>query len=511
MKIYGPPGTGKTTTLISTLSKLLERGYVPSEIAFLSHTKAAADEAKARIAQQYDGYSLRDDFKWFRTIHSACCGVLKIGKGEILGNKELKEFAAETGWNVKGGIDMEAAIDQTQGELSHDVIINAVSMAAHQMVPLQQVIDRLPDSPALASADRFIEDYEQFKEDKGMVDFTDMLLLCQDKGSLPVKVILVDECQDLSDLQWKLIHTWAEGCDYLYLAGDDDQAIYEFMGSSNGGFLNHEADKQHILDYSYRCAKSIGDAADNIIHRVKHREPKEITWRDIPGEVSRSGLDIMDLPWPAYSNGNRSVMVLFRHQKQCWRFGYALQDMDLPYTIRGSSNTTSKDAELIKIYLEMKHNNAGFTSAKVAAMMRLAGAGEAAKLAVKNAETAQSLVYMEDCRKFNWYADDWPRLFSRYEWQRKKMVQLRRMVNIYGIDIIGKQPMIDVSTYHGSKGREADVVVLNTDCYKRTWEEQMVNPDVETRLCYVGLTRAREQAIILTPRTDMFMRALVEA
>lgn len=507
MKIYGPPGTGKTTTLISTLEKLIERGYKPSEMAFLSHTKAAAEEARDRIALKFGGYSLQEDFKWFRTIHSACCAVLKVGYNDILGNADLKRFAAETGWNVKGGVSMEEAIDS---ERSHDIILNARSMASHCLVPLSEIIAKLPDDPALASADRFLEDYDAYKEKLGKIDFTDMLEIVEGKGALPVKVMLVDECQDLSDRQWNVVHAFAADCDYLYLAGDDDQAIYEFMGSSKDGFLDHTSDRQTVLHHSYRCAKSIGDQADKIIRRVKRREHKTVDWQGEAGDVQRSGIEISSLPWREMAKGDKSIMVLFRHQKQAWSFSYRLQDLNIPYTMRGSSVTMSAEAEIIKVFLDMKHGGGAYTAAQIGKMMRKAGDAKAASAARKAAETPQSLLKMEDCPEFNWDVEDWPRLFGRYDSDRKRLGVLRRMVNLHGLAIIGQQPLIDISTYHGSKGREADIVVLNTDCYKRTWNEQQTNPDVEVRLCYVGLTRAKEKAIILSPRTDMYMRALVE-
>ena len=505
MKIYGPPGTGKTTTLISTLGKLLERGYHPSEIAYLSHTRAAAVEARDRIAQQFDGYSLRDDFKWFRTIHSACCAVLGIGGNTILSKTDLKQFSKETGFIVKGSMDLETALDATDGERTHDIILNARSKALHRKVSIEEILAELPDDPALASTHRFLEAYAEFKERLGKRDFDDMLDMIEDH-SLPVKVVLVDECQDLSDRQWDIVHSFAANADYMYLAGDDDQAIYEFMGSSNGGFLHHPCDQEVVLDYSHRCCAAVGEAAQEIILRVKERHEKAIKWREGEGVVQRSTMSIEDLPWKEYSEGG-SVMVLFRHQKQCWKLGYTLQDMDIPYTVNGTGVTTSDKALCIKTYLSMKHNGASCSSFEVNRMFRAAGDTKAANAVNRDPGESYS---MQDCPSDIWAVKNWPKLFSKWESERKTLERLRRLVNIYGIEIIGTEPSIDISTYHGSKGRQADEVILNTDCYKRTWDEQQRNPDVETRLCYVGITRARNKALILAPRSDMYMRALVE-
>jgi superfamily I DNA/RNA helicase len=78
--------------------------------------------------------------------------------------------------------------------------------------------------------------YEAFKtieihpgvREKDKLDFTDMIQKFIEEGVAPkLKVLMVDESQDLTPLQWDLIMKLAENADRLYLAGDDDQAIYE--------------------------------------------------------------------------------------------------------------------------------------------------------------------------------------------------------------------------------------------------------------------------------------------
>jgi superfamily I DNA/RNA helicase len=71
VKIYGPPGTGKTTTLLNKLDKLFARGVMPSDIAYLSFTNKAVNEAKHRAEKQFKDLT-DEDLKNFRTIHSFC-------------------------------------------------------------------------------------------------------------------------------------------------------------------------------------------------------------------------------------------------------------------------------------------------------------------------------------------------------------------------------------------------------------------------------------------------------
>ena len=48
---------------------------------------------------------------------------------------------------------------------------------------------------------------------------------------IPFKVLMVDEAQDLTPLQWDMVVKIAKHVDRVYIAGDDDQAIYEWNGA----------------------------------------------------------------------------------------------------------------------------------------------------------------------------------------------------------------------------------------------------------------------------------------
>lgn len=508
IKIYGPPGTGKTTTLISTLKKLLQRGYKPSEIAYLSHTNAAISEVKDRILQQFGSTYSEKDFLWFRTMHSASCRLLNIGGADIWSLNDTKQFAIETGWQCKGVSDMQTIVEEAGGETNYDVVLTARSNASHWMVPLDEAMRRMPNNGAFANAYKFLEAYEGYKDRDGKIDFTDMLEKVAGKGPLPVKIMLVDECQDLSKRQWTIIKEWSAECDFLFLAGDDDQSIYSFMGGDEYGFLDHPADDEKVLQVSYRCPETIGQVASNIIRRISKRHDKEVRWQDKMGSVKRiPDLDMID--WAKLATGDKSVMVLVRHRKQGGKISYSLLDRNVPHTTNGYSVTSGRLAENVATYLRMRRGDL-CTIPRIADMFYAAGYKNLTRDARRLAADGQKTYGRDDFSTFPWDAADWHKLFVRSQKDQRPLATLRRIIAQYGVDIIGKPLNIDISTYHGSKGREADIVILLTDCYPVAWEEQIKNPDTEIRLCYVGITRAREQAIIVSPQTDMYMRALVE-
>jgi superfamily I DNA/RNA helicase len=77
------------------------------------------------------------------------------------------------------------------------------------------------------------------------------------KEDLPrFKAIFIDEAQDLSPLQWKLFDKLKEYADDIYLAGDDDQAIFAWAGADVDRFINEPA-KEKVLKYSKRISRAV--------------------------------------------------------------------------------------------------------------------------------------------------------------------------------------------------------------------------------------------------------------
>jgi ATP-dependent exoDNAse (exonuclease V) beta subunit len=67
---------------------------------------------------------------------------------------------------------------------------------------------------------------------------------------------------------------------------------------------------------------------------------------------------------------------------------------------------------------------------------------------------------------------------------------------------MSQAPRIRLQTIHGSKGGEADEVVLLTDMAPRTHREAQTAPDDEARVWYVAATRARQTLTVVPPRTE---------
>ena len=85
--------------------------------------------------------------------------------------------------------------------------------------------------------------YEIYKKELGVIDYVDMILEAYLQNlKINTRILIVDEFQDLSPLQYKLYKLWSDNKEEVYLAGDDDQTIYNFI-CANSEFLLEERKK----------------------------------------------------------------------------------------------------------------------------------------------------------------------------------------------------------------------------------------------------------------------------
>lgn len=500
-KIYGPPGTGKTTTLLSMLRKELESGIEIKDVAYLTHTRAGAEEVKKRIGEQFSG-QMKKDLLWFRTIHSACCKVQGITAKETIGLYHRELFQERYGYQLDG----RSTLDAAHTELSWDAALEVRSYASATLRDIEDVRrERAKDfrfQPARFY--RFLEDWDAFKSDVGMLDFVDQL----DKYGgtpLPIKVMIVDEAQDLSKQQWQIIMQMSANCDRMYVAGDDDQAIFDFIGADEYGFLDLEADNEIVLTHSYRVPASIGAFAQQIIARNPRRKEKDVEWSDHKGSIEMApSLDALE--W----RGDITTFVLARHNKMVRGVSKYLTERGVPHSVNGKSVQRSPIANIARTYLELLADE----EVKPSSVARLAeqlGLGELATDMRKLTKLRRPAVGQRQCRGINFSPKDWTTYLAHGRWRDLEDLRaLQAMMNTAStMDIIGTDPPVQVMTMHYSKGREADRVVVLTDCYNAPYEALHTSPASEIRLCYVAATRTKQELIIVWPETQQRLLPLL--
>ena len=130
-------------------------------------------------------------------------------------------------------------------------------------------------------------------------------------------VVFIDEAQDLSPLQWKLYDILKKKSKDIYLAGDDDQAIFAWAGADVNRFINEPA-KEKVLHKSRRISKAIQEQSQMCIENiVGNRKEKKYYPRDYQGNCEEiANLDQVDLSTGKWLILTRTVSRLLKIEEQ---------------------------------------------------------------------------------------------------------------------------------------------------------------------------------------------------
>jgi superfamily I DNA/RNA helicase len=458
--IVGPPGTGKTTRLSEEVGKLIARGANPQDIHMLSFTRAAARETAAKSGHM--------DLGRISTLHSLCFAHLKMHPGSMLGFKHMREFAQSIGvvMNTVQG-------DQMMGVQEGDRCMAMLQYARARMISPVQVYARIKHRPcSFKKFQVFCDSYRSFKDHRALWDFDDLLEQCLLNDDLPsIGHMVIDEAQDLSPLQWKVVDKFTQGTDTLTVAGDPDQALYEWGGAAPMHMVHITHDIE-VLSQSYRVPRRIHIIASKVSSLMKERYEQSYSPRPINGA------------WYQYSDPSRinfderDTMVLVRTNMHKNAFEEEMWRTATPYVTEGGKPSLfdSHIADAIRAIRAIRAG-ADIISGLYRALRRCATRTMGTLMDLAAAGGPSIAPYVKNAPI--WRIVNRPReSFMAYYLER--------------VDLDAK-PNVRLSTIHASKGREAERVILYMSTTKRVQEGYTDFPDAELRCWYVGVTRSKQQ------------------
>lgn len=482
--ILGGPGCGKTTRLLQIVEQEMNNGVPPSAIAFVTFTKAAAEEAKQRAAAQFSLSG--DDLPWFRTIHSLAYARLNIQRDEMLTGKDWQEFAEMVNEPMSGGLDAsDGAPIVASGREIGDVLLRICDYAATTMMPLDEAWHSLNEPVPWFRLKRFADALTQYKSDTGRMDFTDLLKHYAASGPpVPVQVAVIDEAQDLTAAQWAAVKMAFSGVERTFVGGDDDQAIYHWAGADVAQFLTL-SDMPEVLPISHRLPRQIHSLATKIAARITARYHKRfapseregtITWHQHP-----SGVEFANGSWLILARNN---YMLFGLEKMIREQGYV-------YTRRSGPSVSPMDVKCMQLWERLR-------TGKVADMAASEARALAKALDQPKPQTKELQRYT--LASFGWQVwaeHPWYMALTGISPERRDyyLACLRRG------ERLTKPPRLRIETIHGVKGAEADHVLLMTDMSDRTAKSFRLNEDAEHRVFYVGVTRALKSLHLVMPQS----------
>jgi superfamily I DNA/RNA helicase len=310
-----------------------------------------------------------------------------------------------------------------------------------------------------------------YKKVKKKLDFNDMINQLLLKNDLPkFKVIFIDEAQDLSPLQWKLFDKLKNYADNIYLAGDDDQAIFAWAGADVDRFINEPA-KEKVLKYSKRISKAVQESSIiPLTNIIGLRKLKQYYPRDYEGISERiNNLDQIDLTQGKWLIQTRTISRLVRMTKE-------LRKRNLYY------ETNKGKSFKVRIYNASVNYNSWCRGS------------------VLEEKEIKDIIEYTGLEQDKWNKNiNWFDAFKNADQKEKEYIK-NLIDNNENLD---EDARIQVSTIHAAKGGEEDNVILCLDMgdkIKKAIKKSQSKHDEEHRVWYVGGTRARNNLYKLKAR-----------
>jgi DNA helicase-2/ATP-dependent DNA helicase PcrA len=474
--ILGPPGTGKTTALLNIVEDAISRGIKPERIAYLAFTRKAANEAQERAMLKFnlDG----DRFPYFRTLHSLAFKELGLQRDEVMTNMHFKKFGKAMGINFKGIYDENFGFSLGDGIGDKCSRIESLARMSIRTMEQQYELENVNDLN-LHAVKQYHSALLKYKKDNGILDFTDMLQ--KYNSDLDIDICIIDEAQDLSSIQYKMAIKVSQSASEIYIAGDDDQAIFGWAGADVNKFLNLKGDRI-ILPQSFRIPKSVHKLAVDIVQRIKNRYDKQWSPRENPGNV-----DYVVNEQEIDFRKKGTWMLLARSKYLTNRLKQSVRQQGFAYSINSKSSLESDETHAITSWEKLrKGNSISMHDAKnLIQFLNLK-----IKLEPKKIYNIEDLGLPEEAKQY-----DWMKMLKGIAPDEREYLRscLRNG------EKFTEKPRINISTIHQSKGGEADNLVLLTDMNSMSWKN--LGNDEENRVWYVAITRAKENLFVVRPRT----------
>ena len=338
--VLAGPGAGKTTMLLERINFLSET-IDPRHILTITFSKAQAVDMKERYKSSKTN---------FMTIHAFCYLIIRnyLKKN----NRNLRLLESDDLYN-KYDLISKIYFKINNKKISKEDLnefFRLTSYMKNAMIDESYLLDsKVKNCFQIYSA------YENFKIRNFYIDFDDMqviaLKLIENDPRLlnsirnKYKYIQVDEGQDTSLIQFKIIEKISAPLNNLMIVADDDQSIYSFRAANVSYLLNlknkYPSLKIVEMTENHRSSKNIVNLSKSFIDINKDRYPKDLfTKNDFKGKISIKSLrDVKDQYKFIIENMNpkEKNAILFRNNIQAVNIISFLMEDDIDFSVNISS------------------------------------------------------------------------------------------------------------------------------------------------------------------------------
>lgn len=522
--IIAGAGSGKTRVITHRIAYGVATGvHDPARSVAVTFTTKAAGEMTRRLAE------LGVPDVRVRTFHAAALRQLRfywprVQKSELPEVAAVKAPMVGAAASVLGLPTSSAAVRDYAAEIEWAKV--------HCLTPpryAQAAQEAARVLPADLTAERMAElfsIYETRKDAAGRMDFEDVLLLMVALLEQEPRVsshlrpglrhVTVDEYQDVSPLQQRLLDGWLGENTNLCVVGDPSQTIYTFAGADSGyltGFSRRYPEATVVrLPRTYRCSPQVAATANKVLAeagaplQLVSQRPAgpAVVVRDYPDSAAEAqGVTTRIKALIAEGMSASDIAVLVRINAMTEPFEDALSRSEVPYHVSGSSGffarpEVRKAIALIRGAAVGTHDEGGPTDVAEAVTALLVGMGWSTS---PPPGTGSLRTQWESLAALQANAQDWaartPQGTLR-EFAAELAARAERQ------DVPGGAG-VTVASLHSAKGAEWRAVFLvgvNEGVLPHSSAKTPTDVEEERRLFYVGITRAAEVLEVSYPRAS---------
>lgn len=353
--VFAGAGSGKTKVITERISYILRKGYaLPEEILGITFTNKAAKEMKERVINVAGNYANKT---FLSTFHSFSLYLLRQEADHLEGYS--KNFVIYD-TNDQAALVKKIIKDEEYKNFKFN------EKWVKSVISKFKSEGFYPEDAKFPLADPIIRDiykeYQASLKNYNAVDFDDILILAErllgnneairKKWASKFKFVLIDEYQDTSRLQLKLIDHMASVHKNLMAVGDDDQTIYTWRGADINNISDFKKTWPNTkiikLEQNYRSTTHILNIANAIISQNSQRIKKTL-WSEIQGEPvelkcfyceDSEAEFIADTIYEAVAIKQacsyKDIAILYRSNHMSRIYEEALRMKGLPYKLVGS-------------------------------------------------------------------------------------------------------------------------------------------------------------------------------
>jgi DNA helicase-2/ATP-dependent DNA helicase PcrA len=353
-------GTGKTRAITHRIAYAAAIGTMdPHKVLALTFTARAAGEMRTRLR------SLGVPSVAARTIHAAALKQLTFFWPQVFGGRTPDLLTTKSGFLTEAikRAQLQGEISITSRDLLRDIATEIEWAKVSQVAPSDYLSESLKRTvkPRINPEQlaKVYTAYESVKHQERAIDFEDVLLLTtamieeerevRERVQDQYRFFTVDEYQDISPLQQRLINAWLGSRQELCVVGDPAQTIYSFAGATPvflNSFTQRFPEAEVVrLTTGYRSTPEIIFTANSILRKGAmgselvaindHGSKPTITaYNDEASEIAGIVRDIKQL----ISEGTpaQEIAVLARTNNQLNGLEKAMNTANLPYQVRNT-------------------------------------------------------------------------------------------------------------------------------------------------------------------------------